>query len=112
MKRENKFQSELIKRLYEEFPGCIVLKNDPNYIQGIPDLSIFYKNRWAMLECKRSMKEVKDVSYHEPNQDYYVELANGMSFARFICPENMEEVIYELQRALQTKRPTRVSKRK
>lgn len=105
MKRENKFQAELIKRLYDEFPGCLVLKNDPNYIQGIPDLSIFYKNRWAMLECKRSAKEE-----HQANQDDYIELTNRMSFARFVYPENVEEVIYELQRAFKTKRSTRISK--
>lgn len=107
MRKENKFQSELIKRLEYEFPGCLILKNDPNYIQGIPDLSIFYKNRWAMLECKRSAKEA-----HQANQDDYVELANGMSFARFIYPENMEEVINELQQAFKSKRSTRISQRK
>ena len=29
---ESKFQACLIKRLKAEFPGCYVLKNDPNYI--------------------------------------------------------------------------------
>ena len=107
MRRENEFQPKLIKRLESEFPGCIILKNDPNYIQGIPDLSIFYKNRWAMLECKRSANEP-----HQPNQDDYVEQANEMSFARFVYPENMEEVIDELQQAFKSKRSTCISKRK
>lgn len=96
MKKENEFQPRLIKRLEKEFPGCLVLKNDPNYIQGIPDLSIFYKNHWAMLECKRSSNET-----HQANQDDYIEQANNMSFARFIYPENEEEVINELQRAFE-----------
>lgn len=85
----------------------MVLKNDANYIQGIPDLTVFYENKWAMLECKRSENE-----QHQPNQDYYVERMDEMSFARFICPENMEEVLYDLERSFQTKRPARVSKRK
>ena len=102
--KENKYQAHLIKRLKEEFPGCVVLKNDANYIQGIPDLTIFVGNKWAMLECKRSLHES-----HQPNQDYYVEQMDEMSFARFICPENEEEIIRDLQRSFKIKRPTRLS---
>lgn len=105
--RESGFQARLIRTLKDRFPGCVVLKNDPNYIQGIPDLTIFYNDRWAMLECKRSENES-----HQPNQDYYVERMDDMSFARFIFPENMEEVLYELERSLKTSRSTRFSKRK
>lgn len=107
MKKENKFQGELIKELKDIFPGCIVLKNDANYIQGIPDLSVFYKKKWAMLECKKSKDEI-----HQPNQDIYVEQANDMSFARFIYPENKQEVLDELQQAFQPRRKTRIPKRK
>lgn len=91
-KLESKFQSELIEDLKVTFPGCIVLKNDPNYIQGIPDLTIFWNDRWATLEVKKS-----STASHQPNQDYYVETMNLMSFSRFIYPENKEEVLYELQ---------------
>lgn len=104
--KENKFQAHLIDELKERFPGCIVLKNDSSYIQGIPDLSVFYKNKWAMLECKKS-----DNEEHQPNQDYYIERANEMSFARFIYPENRQEVLDELQQAFQPRRKTRISKR-
>ena len=97
--RENAFQARLIKILKRRFPGCIVLKNDPNYIQGIPDLSIFYNDRWAMLECKRSRS-----ASHQSNQDYYISQVNKMSFARFICPENMEEVLNELQQSFESHR--------
>lgn len=110
MARENKFQANLIKRLFDEFPGCMVLKNDANYIQGIPDLMILYRKHWAVLECKRSMSEVLDPNAHEPNQDYYVDRMNQMSFGRFICPENQEEVIDELHRSFKTYRPTRLPK--
>ena len=85
------FQTHVIKELTELFPGCIILKNDPQYLQGIPDLSIFYGDRWAMLEVKRSENE-----NHQPNQDYYVEELSRMGFAAFIYPENEEEVMCTL----------------
>ena len=92
---ERTFQGRLIKKLEKIFPGCIILKNDPNYLQGFPDLTIFYGNRWALLECKKSQFENR-----QPNQEYYIDICNSMSFARFIYPENEEEVINELQQAL------------
>jgi len=104
---EAKFQADLIKEIKEYLPGCIVVKNDPNYIQGIPDLTILYKNQWATLEVK-----VSENARHRPNQDYYVATMNDMSFSAFIYPENKEEVLHELQRTLQPIRQARVSKRK
>ena len=104
---ESDFQAKLIKELEERFPGCIVMKNDANYIQGIPDLTVLYKDKWATLECKRSNKDK-----HRPNQDYYVEQMDEMSFSSFIYPENKEEVLDELQHAFRVRRPTRISKRK
>ena len=104
---ENKFQSDLIKELKELFPGCMVLKNDPNYIQGIPDLLILYGKKWASLECKKSADAPA-----RPNQPYYVKRMNKMSFSRFIFPENKEEVLNELQSAFKSRRSTRISKRK
>ena len=92
MFKEGKVQADIIDALECEFPGCIVLKNDPNYIQGIPDLTILYKDKWAVLEVKRSEKEI-----HQPNQDYYVETLDGMSFSRFIFPENKDQVILDLK---------------
>lgn len=90
---ENKFQAKLIKELKSILPGCIVMKNDSSYIQGIPDLLVLYKNSWASLECKKSARASK-----QPNQEYYVGLMNQMSFARFISPENKDEVLNELKR--------------
>ena len=94
---EKDFQPKLIKKLEKMFPGCVILKNDPNYIQGFPDLTIFYKDKWAILECKKSANEPK-----QPNQDYYVEQLNNMSFSRFIYPENKEEVLSELQQTFES----------
>lgn len=89
---ESEFQAKLIKQLKVIFPGCIILKNDTSYLQGIPDLSIFYKDKWAMLECKKS----KDAPYR-PNQEHYLAKANEMSFSATIFPENKNEVLKELQ---------------
>ena len=88
---ESKFQANLIKEIKETFPGCIVMKNDSSYIQGIPDLLVLHKNKWASLENKKSAKAKK-----QPNQEYYVEKMNEMSFSRFIYPENKDEVLNEL----------------
>lgn len=97
--RENTYQRRLIKKLEKQFPGCIVLKNDANYIQGIPDLMILHNDKWAALECKRS----EDAS-HQPNQDLYVEKMNSMSYAAFIYPENEKEIFNDLQSAFKSKR--------
>lgn len=94
MKKESQFQHELIKDIKKRFPDCIIMKNDANYIQGIPDLLILNGQRWASLECKRSSS-----SKHQPNQDYYVERMNKMSFSRFIFPENKKEVLDALERS-------------
>ena len=92
---ERDFQAKLIRELKVMFKGCIIVKNDPNYIQGIPDLLILYNDRWAALEVKKS-----EHAHHQPNQEYYVDLMDQMSFAAFIYPENKEEILYELQQAL------------
>jgi hypothetical protein len=92
VKLESDFQKNLKKELKSMFPGCIVTKLDSGDIQGIPDLLILYKNKWATLENKRHSKAAK-----QPNQEYYVEKMNQMSFSRFIYPENKDEVLDELK---------------
>ena len=90
--RENKFQSTLKKELKEMFPGCIITKMPSEDIQGIPDLLVLYGNKWASLENKKSAKAKR-----QPNQEYYVDLMNKMSFSRFIYPENKKEVLNDLK---------------
>lgn len=90
-KLESKFQKDLTDQIKEEFPGCLVMKNDSGYIQGIPDWTILYKDKWAVLEAKRNKDADK-----QPNQTYYVDKLNNMSFSRFVYPENKEEVMNEL----------------
>ena len=97
MSFERDFQSKLIKELKELFKGCLVLKMDANYIQGIPDLLILYNDKWASLECKKSKKANK-----QPNQEYYISKMDKMSFSRFISPENKKEVLDELQRSFKS----------
>ncbi len=94
---ESRFQANLIKELKNRFRGCMVLKNDSDYIQGIPDLLVLYNDRWASLECKKSAKAKR-----QPNQEYYVGLMNEMSFSKFICPENKEEILNELEQAFKS----------
>lgn len=88
---ENGFKTKLISDLKLIFPGCIVLHLDPNEIQGIPDLLVLWGDKWAALEGKKSA-----TAPARPNQPYYVELMDKMSFARFIYPENKDEVIADL----------------
>lgn len=94
---ESQFQSKLIKELKKLFPGCIVMKSDSGYLQGVPDLLILHNDKWATLECKQNAGAKR-----QPNQEYYVGKMNEMSFSRFICPENKEEVLYELQQTFGT----------
>lgn len=89
---ENKFQANLIRELKNEFPECIVMKNDSSYIQGIPDLLVLHKDKWASLEVKRSSN-----ASHQPNQDYYVDKMNEMGFSRFVYPENKDNVMADLR---------------
>lgn len=99
---ESKFQHDLIVDLKEKFPGCIVMKNDPSYIQGIPDLLILWGKKWAALECKAD-----ESAPFRPNQPYYIAKMNQMSFAAAIYPENKEAVLYDLERAFGTRRRAR-----
>ena len=98
-KLERIFQSELIKELRELFPGCIILKNDPTYIQGIPDLLILFEDKWAALEVKKSI-----TASHRPNQEFYVNKMGRMSYANFVYPENKEVVLNELQETFFSRR--------
>ena len=91
-KKENRFQREVIRELEERFPGCVVMKNATGLRDGFPDITLYVGNRWAMLECKR-----EEGARRRPNQGYWVNHMNEMSFARFIFPENREEVMNELQ---------------
>lgn len=95
--QENKYKARLIKRLERTFPGCVILKLDPEFMQGVPDLLILYKNMWGMLEVK-----IDADAPMRPNQEYYIDVFEAMSFASFIHPGNEEEVIHALQHAFES----------
>ena len=89
---ERDYQKKLVNKLKLYFPGCIVLKNDAQLKQGIPDLLVLYKDKWVGLEVKRS-----EDAPHRPNQDYNVDKMREMSYAAFIYPENEEKIFSELK---------------
>jgi hypothetical protein len=92
---ERDYQAKLIRKIYDMFPGCFVLKNDATYRQGFPDLLILNGNKWVALEVKNSRK-----APHQPNQDYYIEVLGKISYAAVIFPENEEEILLEVSRSL------------
>lgn len=95
--KENQFQRTLVKEIRNHYNNeCIVTKLDSGYIQGIPDLLILHKDKWATLECKKSRN-----AHRQPNQQYYVDKMDKMSFSKFIYPENKEEVLNELYETLE-----------
>lgn len=91
-KLESKFQKELMDEIKSQYPGCVILKNDSSYIQGFPDWTILYKDKWAVLEAKRDQNAKR-----QPNQEYYVKTLDNMSYSRFVYPENKEQVLNELK---------------
>jgi hypothetical protein len=105
-KRESAFQAEFIKTLRGRYPEAIILKNDPNYLQGVPDVLMLIHDTWAAFE----IKAYKD-SRQQPNQEHYVRLMNVMSFAAFVYPEIAQDVLDELQRSLESRGPARFSVR-
>ena len=93
---EAQFQRQVKQVVKERFPGCYVYKTDSQQLQGSPDLLILYKDKWAALELKRNAKAT-----HRPNQDYRVQQMNEMSFAAFVYPENLQEVLDDMARSFE-----------
>ena len=107
---ESEYQQKKKKKIETIFPECIVLKNDPNYLQGFPDLTILFRNKWAVLEVKKDISEMSKTTSSIRNQKIYIRQLDKMSFARFIYPENKEEVMNELHKTFRTRRMPRISK--
>lgn len=101
------YKAKLVVKLKEMFPGCQIFRNDPkDSHQGVPDLTIIYGDRWAMLEAKAAAD-----SAVQPNQPHWVEHYNRLSFAAFIYPENEEEVLNALKQVLAPSGSTRNTRR-
>ena len=106
MARESNFEHALVRRILRIYPGAIILKNDANRLQGFPDRLILFGKAWAAFDTK-----AKETAGHRPNQDYYIDLLNQMSYASFVYPQNEETFLHELQQTLRPNRRTRLSKR-
>lgn len=99
-KLESEFVADTVKpELERRLPGCIITKLDSGMIRGIPDLLVLWEDKWATLETKRGRRSAK-----QPNQDWYVEKMDEMSYSAFINPDNYEEVLDGLQAAFRTER--------
>lgn len=96
---EGKFKERLNRELMQRFPGCYILKNDSSFLQGVPDIMVLWRDRWAMLEAKRSPSASK-----QANQDWYIQVFDKMSFASFVDPDNVEEVLDAMESAFQASR--------
>lgn len=91
---ESDFQKEYVLELEETFPGSMIIRGNSSWRQGVPDWMLLHGPNWAALELKRDAKAVK-----QPNQPYYVEKMNAMSYASFVYPSNAKAVIREIQQA-------------
>jgi hypothetical protein len=109
MAGESRFRDDFNEELKHLFPGAILLKNDSSYLQGVPDWTFLWEDRWAAFELKGSYKDFR--SNRIPNQAYYVGQMNAMSFASFVYPENKDEVLDGLQHAFQPARQARFPRR-
>lgn len=97
---ESAFEADLYHDVTESIlPGSYMFKLDSSQRQGIPDRLILWRDRWAVLEVKRSAN-----SPFRPNQEWYIDQFNRMSYASVIYPENKEAVLNDLQRAFTSRR--------
>lgn len=94
MRKESDFKNALYNEIRDRFPGAEVVPNDAGYLQGFPDATVYFPNgRYFLLEGKRTSKSAR-----QPNQDYYVNQSPLSGNATFICPENKNKVLDELER--------------
>lgn len=92
---EKDFQKDFIHKIKTLLPNSIAIKNDANYLQGFPDWTVIDGPRVYVFEAKAFKK-----ANRQPNQEYYINAINAAGgFARFVYPENMQEVLDEIQRA-------------
>lgn len=104
--REGAFQTLVRKELEKRFPGCIVNKQDSSYRQGFPDLVVLMDyGFYAVLEIKKSADAER-----QPNQEFYVDRTNQMSFGALVHPGNLEEVLDAIQQAYESHRNALISK--
>lgn len=86
------FKARLIKNIKSSFPECVIFLTDAGYVQGAPDIIVLCRDKWAALEVKATEKSSK-----RPNQLWWVNQLNDMSYSSFVYPENEEVVLNDLQ---------------
>lgn len=90
--KESNIQSDIIKRL--KGMGCVVIKYEQNAttLKGFPDIMFMKGPFWGALEVKTSKK-----AHKQPGQQDWIDKLNEMSYAKFIYPENKEEILNEIK---------------
>lgn len=97
------FKTKFIKNLQLEFPDCVVMLTDAQYQQGVPDILMLVGDAWFAFEVKAAAN-----SSRRPNQEWWVDILNRLSYASFVYPENEREVLDEVQQALEARGRTRL----
>lgn len=102
-RREREYQPGLIKRIERLFKqeGETAYVRKVDFQQGWPDLLILAPDFWALLEVKKREPRYEDD--WEPNQEWWIEEFDGMSFSACIYPENEQEVLHALQQAFRAR---------
>lgn len=94
---EKKVQTKLIKYLKKK--GCYVIKTQVDgrglVPVGCPDVIALYEGWWGAFECKASAK-----AKFQPLQEYTIEKLNNWSIAMVVHPDNIDEVISQLEKML------------
>lgn len=97
MTPEKKVQSKLIKYLKKK--GFYVIKNQVDgrglVPVGCPDVIALYEGFWCAFECKGSAK-----AKFQPLQQVTIEKLNGWSMATVVHPDNIDDVISQLEKML------------
>ena len=91
---EATFRTKWLNKFKKLSPDIFIEFADPKRKNGIPDVIIFYKKKYARLETKRSKNASKRL-----HQQYYIDYFNSQGiYAAFLTPENQEEVYNALRR--------------
>lgn len=89
---ESKLQSDIIKRLHGR--GCWVMKTRPGMgtPSGTADIFFCKEGFYGWLEVKSSSRAA-----FRPGQESFIEKMADWSWAKIVYPENIEEVLAELE---------------
>ncbi len=90
---ESEFKKRTIQRIKDRLPSLdLDFINTKPFNRSMPDTFVIGPWCWAALEFKRS-----EDADQQANQDYHIERLNRKGYARFVFPENVEEVLDDLE---------------